>query len=349
MADLTAFYLLLGPACNMTCRHCTQTPIKNTFNCIPESGELSQEVFDFIAKWAALPCRRQPYRHFFFWGGEPLLYWNTIKALIARFHDAGIKNLEYCLFTNGLLLTDEIVDYINEHDISLAMSHDAPNPTAVRNAFPSDEKCKLFLKVKKRRVHTVMSGGNDSMVEAYDYLEKKFPDTFISCAKIHVLSEIPKDIYTFPAGKVDEAVSDLAKRVEEGDEIAADWFVEKTWRFLIFNKREFLQAPWPPCRPGLVSLSCDFKGNIMRCHNDNVAVAHIFEPFKDIAAKHLALWQSLLPENCVTCPALAACRCICPLALRSDDGKELRHCKYLREFWAAVKREGDRLFKEGVI
>ena len=73
---LSAVFLLLGPACNMTCRHCSQTPIKNTF-CQQPDSELPEKVILFLKKW--LSVKNGFFSRIYFWGGEPLLYWETIK------------------------------------------------------------------------------------------------------------------------------------------------------------------------------------------------------------------------------------------------------------------------------
>lgn len=47
--SVKALYLMLGSACNMSCRHCTQTPIK--CNVAYPNIELSKDVLDFIVNW----------------------------------------------------------------------------------------------------------------------------------------------------------------------------------------------------------------------------------------------------------------------------------------------------------
>ena len=73
---LSAVYLLLGPACNMTCRHCSQTPIKNTF-CLQPDSVLPEKVIQFLKTW--LEAKNGSFSRIYFWGGEPLLYWETIQ------------------------------------------------------------------------------------------------------------------------------------------------------------------------------------------------------------------------------------------------------------------------------
>ena len=146
--SVKAIYLMLGSACNMSCRHCTQTPIK--CNVAYPATELSKDVLDFIIKWD-----KEGGGRLYFWGGEPILYWGTIQKLIEEFEKFGVSNISYRIFTNGLLLTKKIVDYCNAHNIWVIMSYDAPNPLAARNAIPLERNIEAFLQAEKRTVNGV--------------------------------------------------------------------------------------------------------------------------------------------------------------------------------------------------
>ena len=131
MDRLSAVFLLLGPACNMTCRHCSQKPIKNTFSLRPDS-ELDDRIVTFIKDW--LKAKNGSRSTIYFWGGEPLLYWETIKKCILLFESKGIFPGYYNVYSNGLLLTDDVAEFCNQHNILFTLSYDAPNPLAVRNS-----------------------------------------------------------------------------------------------------------------------------------------------------------------------------------------------------------------------
>ena len=332
---LHAVYLLLGPACNMSCRHCTQTPIKSTLNLPPCGGKLSDDVVKFLRQWNKV----RNFGRIYFWGGEPLLYWETIKNLILKFNSLGFLR-QYVIFTNGLLLDDNIADFCNEHNVWVTMSHDAPNCTAVRNAIPSQKNINAFLRIRRRNVNAVFNAINSDMVATLEFLKKKFPGTPLTLGFINVLSDIPKDIWEFKKGQVEKAVKDLAKYSVDifdpfGEREA--WFRTKLSRLQGWNKARFLEYPFPPCRPGLVSLSINFKGDVIRCHNDDKILGHIREGVNALQDKHLEEWRRLLPPNCKDCKHLSICRNICPIALLKEDKSELIYCDYLRDFWAAIE------------
>lgn len=328
--NVSALYLMLGSACNMSCRHCTQEPIKS-FKC--PNQKLKENVLEFIVDWDKRGGGR-----FYFWGGEPLLYWNTIKECIELFESKGMCNSIYRIFTNGLLLTDEIAEYCNAHNIWVIMSYDAPNPLVARNNVPSVENIKALLKCNKRTVNGVYNAINNNMVESFKYLESLFPDTEITLGFLNVLWKIPEDLYAFKEGEVQKAILDLFEYYKEThDSYVHRWFITKLLRHIPdFELEDFLENPYPPCAPGRCSLSFDFDGNIKRCHNDSITITDLSKEYSDIQDAHTQVWKDLLPENCKNCEYLSICRSICPIALLTEDKKEFVQCNYMREFWQAV-------------
>lgn len=62
-----------------------------------------------------------------FFGGEPLMNWEVVKKLVEYGREvekpAG-KNIRFTITTNGMLLNDEKIDYINEHMHNVVLSLD---------------------------------------------------------------------------------------------------------------------------------------------------------------------------------------------------------------------------------
>lgn len=337
--SVKAIYLMLGSACNMSCRHCTQTPIK--CNVAYPTTELSKDVLDFIVNWDKNGGGR-----LYFWGGEPLLYWTTIEKLIEEFEKMGMRNTSYRIFTNGLLLSNSIVDFCNKHNIWVIMSYDAPNPLAARNAMPLEKNIEAFLSAEKRTVNGVYNALNCDMVAAFKYLESKFPNTEVTLGFINVLWDIPKDLYAFGKGEVRKAVKDLFEYYKETrDSNVHRWFETKLRRGKYFSIKEFMLSPFPPCAPGRISLSIDFAGNIIRCHNDNKVVANIKDAYSDILKAHEMEWLKLLPRNCAECECLSLCRSICPIAYKKEGKEEFVQCDYIREFFNAVQECADEFWR----
>lgn len=342
LADLGVVYLLLGSACNLACKHCSQTPIKNCLNLSPQGQELSQDVKDFVVRWSKLPWRfkEQRSRMLYFWGGEPLLYWETIKKLITEFESLGVKDLQYRIYSNGLLLNDEIADFCNIHNVAFTMSYDAPNALATRSAVPNQKACEAFLKIKERTINSVFNAINCNMVEALQVLMKKFPNTNITIGLMMVFDEAttPKELYTFDKGKVRRAVQELflfSVQDNFAGKLALNLFQRKITLVHNWDRQEFNEQPYPRCHPGVVSLSVNFKGDVIFCHNDSKAIGYITDDFSKLQNKHLERIKQLFPKGCLECEHLDICRCDCLIADKKNN--KLCYCDYLKELWTAIK------------
>ena len=113
----------MGFQCNYSCAYCNQAAHVGSPN-----GRMA-EVRTFLAglpKWFdggpdgdGTGCR------FEFWGGEPLIYWKHLQVLAGTLRSL-YPQAAFNLITNGSLLTDEIVDWLDELDFHVSISHDGP-------------------------------------------------------------------------------------------------------------------------------------------------------------------------------------------------------------------------------
>lgn len=273
-----------------------------------------------------------------------MLYWKSIKATICMLESRNIRPQRYVIYSNGLLLNNEIADFCNKHRIQFTLSYDAPNPLAVRSAVPSQKNIDCFLRIKKRCVNSVFNALNCNPTEGFSMLEKMFPETFVSMGVLNIFNDIPKDIFNFEEGQISKALDTLADEIVAGHDPYGNrynFFIAKFVLFDKFRKKEFLKRPFPPCEPGRISLSIKFNGDIVLCHNDNRVVGNVGDT--DITEKHLAWWQDLLPKNCLECNVLPICRNRCPICLYTEDKTEYVHCDILRQFYGAIMRNHKKL------
>ena len=62
-----------------------------------------------------------------FFGGEPLMNWEVVKQTIEYAEKVGAEHnkiFKMTMTTNGVLLTQEKIDYLNEHKLSMVLSID---------------------------------------------------------------------------------------------------------------------------------------------------------------------------------------------------------------------------------
>ena len=118
-------YIKLGSNCNLCCKYCHAEKDPFQFN---------PEILPILKEHNVKSIR--------FGGGEPLLYWDTIKQVVNYLGD----NVKYKIISNGTLFTDEIVNFCNEHHIMVNISVDGIN-TARDISKPIQWECisKLWL------------------------------------------------------------------------------------------------------------------------------------------------------------------------------------------------------------
>lgn len=108
----------LGMRCNYHCSYCNQASEV-------DAGTVTRtaDADDFLAGldgWLeGAPARIE------FWGGEPLLYFAKLRRLVPALR-ARFPQAELAMVSNGSLLNEEILDFIEAHDLFVAISHDGP-------------------------------------------------------------------------------------------------------------------------------------------------------------------------------------------------------------------------------
>ncbi len=120
---LKAMCLHMAHACNMECRYCFAKGGKF-------GGKWELMPFDVAKKAIDMLCKNSAGRRNLevdFFGGEPLLNFEVIKQTVAyarELEKTCDKKFRFTLTTNGLMLDDEIIDFINAEMENIVLSHD---------------------------------------------------------------------------------------------------------------------------------------------------------------------------------------------------------------------------------
>ena len=118
-----AMCLHIAHACNLGCKYCFAGEGEYYGPCGLMSEEVGKQALDYLVAHSG--TRRNLEVDFF--GGEPLLNWDVVKALVRygreleKKHD---KNFRFTLTTNGTLLTDDILEFANQEMSNLVLSID---------------------------------------------------------------------------------------------------------------------------------------------------------------------------------------------------------------------------------
>ncbi len=115
--------LIIAEDCNLACKYCFAGGDYGNVSREKMSPEVAKKAVDFLLKTSP---QRQNYEIDFF-GGEPLLNMETLEKVTAyvRQKEAETgKKIKLTLTTNGVLLSDKIIDWLNKNNISVVLSLD---------------------------------------------------------------------------------------------------------------------------------------------------------------------------------------------------------------------------------
>lgn len=118
-----ALCLHIAHDCNLACKYCFAEEGEYHGRRALMSYEVGKKALDFLI--ANSGTRRNLEVDFF--GGEPLMNWQVVKDLVAygreqeKLHD---KHFRFTVTTNGVLLNDEIQDFVNKEMDNVVLSLD---------------------------------------------------------------------------------------------------------------------------------------------------------------------------------------------------------------------------------
>lgn len=132
---IKALCLHIAHTCNLNCSYCFASQGKYQGDRALMSFEVGKQAFDFLI--ANSGTRKNLEVDFF--GGEPLMNWDVVKQLvnyarsIEKEHN---KNFRFTLTTNGVLIDDDVIDFLNKEMDNVVLSLDGRK--AVHDRFRVD-------------------------------------------------------------------------------------------------------------------------------------------------------------------------------------------------------------------
>ena len=147
--------------CNLHCRYCYRD--RERLETVPD---FTSEMVKFLKGLRPITTEAVVAS-----GGEPLFHWDKVKELFSYVP----KDVHKKIMSNCTLLTQEMVDYINDNDIELLASHDGPKTRFLRGVdILEDEKtASLVRQVKTLTVSCVVTKYNTDVWENYFDVVKK--------------------------------------------------------------------------------------------------------------------------------------------------------------------------------
>ncbi len=119
---MKALCLHVAHTCNLNCSYCFASQGKYHGERAIMSLETGKRAIDFLIENSGTHVNLD----IDFFGGEPLMNWDVVKAIVAygreqeKLHG---KNIRFTLTTNGVLLDDEVIEFCNKemHNVVLSL------------------------------------------------------------------------------------------------------------------------------------------------------------------------------------------------------------------------------------
>lgn len=139
------FRIIVGRGCNFRCKYCDQMDGNYTWKDLDTSEKNLEKLLYQL--YSISKDKKQI--DFVFWGGEPMLYWDTIVTLTNKIQCIfKEKKVRLGIITNGSLFTEENTDFIIKNDITVTISHDGPGQGMRSNdPFKDPESMRLIHKL----------------------------------------------------------------------------------------------------------------------------------------------------------------------------------------------------------
>ena len=121
--DIKALCLHVAHTCNLNCSYCFASQGKYHGDRALMSFEVGKQALDFLVAHSGK--RRNLEVDFF--GGEPLMNWDVVKQLVEygrSLEKPNNKKFRFTLTTNGILLNDEILEFVNKEMGNIVLSID---------------------------------------------------------------------------------------------------------------------------------------------------------------------------------------------------------------------------------
>jgi uncharacterized protein len=332
---VTTLKIQLGLSCNYSCEYCSQRFVER-----PEETNF-KDIDDFMLKFENLEFDENQGLKIELWGGEPFVYWKTIKPLVQALKMKFAywnKKPYYSVITNGSILTDEIIEWLLDNMSGMSMSHDGPGQY-VRGPDPLDdpaqkERILRLYKTAKSGTRHLKGMSFNPMINAQNQSRKEIREWFINLTgdKNVMLGEgafvdayddggvqmslvTKQDHFNFRQKSFKELYE-----IPHGENIGWSQIVYKLNNFmndvLLHSNSKFLHQ-----KCGMDSedvMAIDLKGNVFTCQNVSAVslntngkphLAGNIDNVEDVRVTTSTHWSQR--KECSSCPVLHVCKGAC--------------------------------------
>ncbi|MDO4937580.1 MAG: 4Fe-4S cluster-binding domain-containing protein [Sutterellaceae bacterium] len=321
---LQKIYLMLGPACNLKCRHCYETDQP-----MPKLNKvIHADVWDYLSRCSERSKTGQPMK-LVFWGGEPLLYWKLIVEVVERMGDDAF---DYWIMSNGVLLTDDKVDFINAHGLGYSVSCDGKDTAIVRgvNILDDDAFCERFKRIQKHCVGATTHAYNIDPYALFSYVRKRVGEVPIHYQyTLECTFNMDADLYAYDFKKFEAnlrrcRMNYMADYVAGNLDTAARYCLKRgvmsVERWLKRQEAGLPDEWYPECLPMRKDINVDILGFVHACHNRASVIGRVTDSYAELLEANDKIFRDAIAKKpeCESCEVNSLCRHGCPLNPMSE-------------------------------
>lgn len=338
-SKMKSLVLQITQSCNFRCSYCIYSNDYNEMQRGHSAKSMSMETAKAAIDYFAAHAQETLNPYIAFYGGEPLLEFQKIKALVAYAKEKFLgQDIAFTFTTNGSLLTPEIVDYCYENDIRFMLSMDGPEHIQnisrrfASNGRGSFQAIKDNFQYIQRKHSDYMDKLTVNMVidqqNNYEDILQIFSDSiFGEIGKFMVSGiddsySIEKTVYTDEYSKKDEYEKFCAvvQYLETGSYTGKNWLAQQAVNQIYktlqaFEKIEGLPEKGShsgPCVPGQSKLFVNVEGDFYPCErvSENsmcMKIGNVKNGIDIDAVEKLLNIGKLNEEDCKNCWAFLHC------------------------------------------
>ena len=327
--ELYLLKIQLGLSCNYTCDYCSQKFVERA----PETSK--KDIDAYLAKLDNFNFDETRGLKVEFWGGEPFVYWKTLKPLAEAIKEKFShwkREPRFSVITNGSILTREMCAWLYYMGFEVAISHDGPGQS-VRGPDPFDDPAQKkiildFYKIMRRQnrisFNSMLNSKNQSRKAIHDWFIEMTGDETVPLGEGSMVDAYDEDGITNSLDSLEDHFKFRQTTFDEiryhNGNIGFGIIVQKIDDFtrgvLSNRSADYLNQKCGMDIPGVIAT--DLRGNVMTCQN----VSHVetskngeshfggtIEDIDNISLKSVTHWMNR--PHCKDCPVLQICQGSC--------------------------------------
>ncbi|MDD0854378.1 radical SAM protein [Halobacteriovorax sp. GB3] len=272
-----------------------------------------------------------------FYGGEPLLHWNKIVRITKEL--SSDPQVEFYMPTNGLLLDEEKVRFLNDYSVKVSLSYDGLWQDAKRIQHDGqgtnhlyEKKFPIIRELNDLACHSMIDPGNSNLLENHLYILEKLglnPD-------LTLIRDV--DIWSY----------EQAQAVNQGFSELVDWYIDSCDEVeipkIVLN---YLRHVIRYGAKGHTSHNCGAGDQHLSYTENKLIPCNRFKN-SDLVDK---IEEYRLMEECEQCVVKNYCRKGCLFENIKNEGPIDEICTMYKHFYREVQRmtrelKNNRVFKE---